>query len=180
MNTLKVYLKSLINKKEAIKDLTPCTYAQSIYTIDYLNLKKIGIKNLFFDIDNTILPVNTIEVNEKLKTFFNYLKKEFTICLISNNKESRVKPVANALNVRALSKAHKPNKKAITQALEIVKGNPENTAMIGDQILTDILGGNKLNIYTILVNPLTNKYDFKTGISRILQNSIMKKIKKEK
>lgn len=176
---LKIFFKVLKNDKNTIDLVIPNAYQKSIYEIDYLKLKKLGYKNLIFDIDNTLMPVNEIKVTNELKELFKKLKKDFNICIVSNNNNARVDPVKKALNVLAISESNKPQKEAFEQSLRLLKGKKENTVMIGDQMLTDIVGGNKYGLYTILVEPFQNKYDLKTGTSRILQNMMMKKLKKQ-
>lgn len=176
---LDIFFKVLKNDKDAIKLVIPNSYYKNIYEIDYKKLKKDGYKNLIFDIDNTIMPVNDINVPKELKEFISKLKKDFLVCIMSNNDEKRVNPVVKELEVFSLSNANKPKKEAFDKSLKLLNGNKKNTIMIGDQMLTDVVGGNKYGIYTILVEPYKNKYDLKTGVSRILQNIIMKKLKEK-
>ena len=176
---LNIFFKVLKKDKNAIKLVIPNSYCKNIYEIDYKKLKKEGYKNLIFDIDNTLMPVNDIKVTKELKDFIGALKKDFSICIMSNNDEKRVNPVKDELNVLALADANKPQKEAYDKAIKILRGNKKDTIMIGDQMLSDIVGGNRYGLYTILVEPFQNKYDLKTGVSRILQNIIMKKLKKE-
>jgi hypothetical protein len=174
---LKIFFKVLKNDDETIKLVIPKHYIKSIYEINYHKLILEGYKNILFDIDNTIMPVNDIKVNKELVLFMNKLQKDFNICLVSNNREERVVPVAKNLHVLAISSAEKPKKIGFDRALKTLNGTKENTIMVGDQILTDIVGGNKYGISTILVEPYKRRYDLKTGINRILQNIIMLKLK---
>lgn len=171
---LKTFIKVMYGKDTSI---IPNTYTKDIYSIDYKTLKQKKMTNLIFDIDNTILKVNSVEISPKLKKLFSKIDKGFNICIVSNNKKERVLPVAQILNCNYIFEAKKPNKEAFDKALNILKAKKENTVMIGDQMLSDIVGANKYGIYTILVDPLENKYDIKTGTSRVLQNIMMKKIK---
>lgn len=173
---LKIFFKVLKNDKKAIKLITPKSYKKNIYEIDYKKLKQDGYINLIFDIDNTIMPVNDINVTEELKNFFLKLKNDFNICIVSNNVIERVNPVEKELKVKALANAKKPNKEAFDKALKLLKSKKNNTVMIGDQMLSDIVGANRYGLFSILVEPYKNKYDIKTGTSRVLQNIIMKKI----
>lgn len=176
---LHTFFKILKNDEKYIKLIMPKHYVKNIYDIDYQQLKKDGYINLIFDIDNTIMPVNDINVDEKLYNFFANLKKEFNICVLSNNKEWRVNPVKDKLKVNGFPNAKKPSKYALDKALELLHSDIKNTAMIGDQMLSDIVFANKFGLLPILVESYKNKYDIKTGTSRILQNIIMKKLKKQ-
>lgn len=183
MSKIKVMAKSFISvmcgNKKQIEMMIPDYYAKDVYSINYQDLYERGIINLIFDIDNTILPVNDIEVDEKLvKLFVTLIDDGFNICIVSNNSVERVNPVAKELKVLSLSNADKPKKEAFDRALKLLESDACSTAMIGDQMLTDIKGANEYGLCSILVDPLQNKYDFKTGTNRILQTIMEMKLKK--
>lgn len=176
---LKCFFKVMTDKNEKV--VVPDMYVADVYSIDYDFLAKQKLYNLIFDIDNTILPVNEINVPESLIELFNKLdKKGFNILIVSNNIKERVIPVAYKLETGYLFKADKPKPIAFDKALVALDAKKENTAMIGDQMLTDIKGANEYGIYSILVDPVSNSYDIKTGTSRILQNVMTKKLEKRK
>lgn len=176
---LKCFFKVMTDKNEKV--VVPDMYAADVYSIDYDFLAKQKLYNLIFDIDNTILPVNEINVPESLIELFNKLdKKGFNILIVSNNSKERVIPVAYKLETGYLFKADKPKTCAFDKALVALDAKKENTAMIGDQMLTDIKGANEYGIYSILVDPVSNSYDIKTGTSRVLQNIMTKKLEKRK
>ena len=176
---LKVFFSVMKGDKQSIDLVIPKKYVKSIKDIDYSLLKKNNMKNLIFDIDNTIMPVNDINVTKELLEFMNSLKRDFNICILSNNNENRVNPVKEKLNVLGFANAKKPSRYAYDKALELLHSNANNTVMIGDQMLSDIVFANKYNLYSILVEPYKNKYYIKTGFSRVLQNIMMKKLKKK-
>ncbi|MBQ9011746.1 MAG: YqeG family HAD IIIA-type phosphatase [Bacilli bacterium] len=177
---LKCFFKVMLNNKEETKKIIPQMYVKNIYEIDYGYLKKNKLTNLIFDIDNTLLPTDDKQVPDKLKKMFKNLEQQnFTICIMSNNKEERVKPVAIALNTSYLYKSDKPNKEAFDKALNLLQSKKENTVMIGDQMMSDIKGANDYGIYSILTDPLTSINNLKTKTSRILQNIMEKHLKKK-
>lgn len=157
----------------------PDMYQKDIYHVNYNLLKEEGIKTILFDIDNTLLEVNSIEVSDKLIKFINQLKENFDIILMSNNSKKRVEPVAKKLNVKYLYKSGKPLKEAFDKALNLAWSSKLNTCLIGDQLLSDIYGCRSYGITSILVDPLKNKYDLKTGTSRLLQKIMLKKLHKK-
>ena len=174
---LKVFFKAYKKDKEALDLVIPKHYIKDIYSINYNELKKTGYKNIVFDIDNTIMPVNDIKVESKLKDFMEELKKDFNICVLSNNNEKRVKPVQDVLDVYSIHEAKKPNKEAYDKICKVLNTDGKDTIMIGDQMLSDIVFANRYGLYSILVEPYKNKYDIKTGTSRVLQNILMKRLK---
>lgn len=176
---LKCFFKVMTDENEKV--VIPDMYSSDVYSIDYDYLRHKKLYNLIFDIDNTILPVNELDVPESLIDLFKKLdKKGFNILIVSNNIKERVIPVAYKLETGYLFKADKPKPAAFDKALVALDAKKENTAMIGDQMLTDIKGANEYGIYSVLVDPISNNYDIKTGTSRILQNIMTKKLEKRK
>ena len=176
---LKSFFKVIMGNKKETNLVIPNMYAKSIFDINYKLLKKQKYKNLIFDIDNTILPVNDINVSKELVPFFKQIGKDFNICIVSNNNKERVLPVAKALETGYMYNAGKPKKEAFDKALSLLNSSKENTVMIGDQMLSDIKGANQYGLYTVMVDPVSNKHDIKTGTSRVLQKIIMKKFAKK-
>ena len=178
---VKTFKKVMLGDKYYTSLVIPNMYRKNIYEIDYTKLKKRGYKNLIFDIDNTILPVDDKNVPIELIKLFKKLKKDgFNILIVSNNNSNRVDEPATELEVNYLSNAKKPSKESFDKALNILNSNVFDTVMIGDQMLSDIAGAKEYGLYTILVDPLKNKYNIQTKTARILQNKIEKKLKKNK
>ena len=176
---IKSFIKIMAGNEKEISLILPDMYAKDVYSIDYDYLKDNGYDNLIFDIDNTILPVNDMVVPLELIDFFGDLKNNgFNICIVSNNGQERVLPVAEKLDVSCLFMAGKPKKSAFDKALMVMNSKTGDTVMIGDQMLSYIKGANQYFLYSILVDPVSDYYDFKTGTSRVLQNIMIKKLSK--
>ena len=127
-------------------------------TVMVLNeLKAKGITAVILDLDDTLLSRTSTDITPKLYSFVENLKElEFKICISSNNRfPSRVKFVARELSLPYTSLAFKPLPQAFEKALTMLESSKKETAIIGDQLFTDILGGNLFGIHTILVNFLT-------------------------
>lgn len=162
-----------------MKYLLPSMYVESIYHIDLEKLRARGIDTIISDLDNTLVPWVETQVNPELKTWLENLKAQgFKVCLVSNALERRIAHFRAELNVPGLSRANKPSRKAFRQALALLGSRPETTAMIGDQIFTDVLGGNRLGLFTILVVPLCDRDFFTTRIVRIFERWILSRIVK--
>ncbi len=156
----------------------PDMYKKSIYEIDYSKLKEIGIKCLLFDLDNTIVPYNEKIPSEETVTLFKKLvSMEFKVIIFSNSPKLRVKPIGDILNVEVFGNAKKPFIKNYYKVLNMYKFTENEVAIIGDQMLTDIVGGNKVGITTILVEPIINKDPIWTKPNRIRERRIMKKLR---
>lgn len=178
---IKCFSRVLRNDKKEIKKVLPNMYAESFYTIDINFLLKQKINKLILDIDGTLLPVDDITVPDKLiKRIESIKNKKIDICLVSNNNEERVKPVAEILKIKYLANAHKPLKEAYDNAIKLLDATKNNVAMVGDQMMSDIKGANEYGIYTILVKPVSKHNNIKTGTSRFLQNIMERHLKKQK
>ena len=159
------------------KLLTPDLFVDTVYDIDLAALKARGIENIITDLDNTLVPWIEKDVNPKLMEWVNGLKSNgFKVCLVSNAVESRVETFRESMNVPGISKAGKPRNGAFLQAIEILGSTPKTTAVIGDQIFTDVLGGNRLGLYTILVIPLSEKEFIGTRLVRLAERFVLRKI----
>ncbi|MBS3984963.1 MAG: YqeG family HAD IIIA-type phosphatase [Selenomonadales bacterium] len=158
-----------------MKYLLPSMYVESIYHIDLAKLRARGIDTIISDLDNTLVPWVENKVNPELKQWLENLKAQgFKVCLVSNALERRIAHFRTELNVPGLSRANKPSRKAFRQALALLGSRPETTAMIGDQVFTDVLGGNRLGLFTILVVPLSDRDFFTTRIVRIFERWVLR------
>ena len=134
--------------------LYPDEYLRSAYEIDYGKLYKEGCRGVIFDIDNTLVP-HGAPADERAVQLFVRLKELGIDCvLLSNNKEPRVKMFSDKAGVRYIFKAGKPKPVNYRRAMELMHTDTESTVFIGDQIFTDILGGNRAGVSTILVRPI--------------------------
>ena len=153
----------------------PNMYQQKIETINYQKLKKLGIKCLIFDLDNTIALINQDRITDSTKKLLNSLKKDFKIVIISNNVNKRVKKYADTLFCDFVANAMKPLSRGYRKIRKKYGFQKEEMCMIGDQLVTDIYGGNRYHMFTILVDPLGTK-DLKiTSLNRFIERKILKK-----
>ena len=161
-----------------LEKFVPDVYQKSIYDIDYKKLKKIGIKCLIFDLDNTIAPVTISKPTKKVRDLFEELKEMgFKVLIVSNSHKKRVAPFKDLLCVDSAYLALKPLKRKYNKILKMYNFKEDEIATIGDQLLTDIWGSNRMNFFTILVNP-TSKTDFSlTKLNRFIENTIYEKLK---
>lgn len=158
----------------------PDMYQKSIHTINYDKLYESGIRFLLFDLDNTIACIEVKKPNQKLKKLFNNLqKKGFKIIIFSNAFKNRIKPFAEELKVEYNSRSGKPKSRGFIKIMKKYNFEPYQTALIGDQLLTDVKGGNKVGITTILINPISSKEFIFTKVNRIFERRIFAKMSKQ-
>lgn len=159
----------------------PDIYQKSIYHIDYEKLLDSGIKCILFDLDNTCAPYKDTEPNKRLIELFEMLKDmDFKLIIFSNAPKKRIRPFKKILNVDCLASARKPWKKNFMKILNIFGYNLSEVAIVGDQLYKDILGGNRMGIKTILVNPMSKDDMIITKyIFRPLERRKYKKLEKK-
>ena len=160
-----------------MKLLTPKLYYPSIYEIDYKKLKELGIECLLFDFDNTCMGYKDKNLSNELVKLFTKLKKMgFFIIIFSNARNKRLNQFKE-LNIEYNSLSKKPLQIEFKKLLKKYNYKKEQLCIIGDQIFTDILGGNRFKILTCLVDPLTNKDFIITKLFRQIEKRIIKKLK---
>ena len=163
-----------------VEKFMPDIYQKSIYYINYDKLYRKGIRCLLFDLDNTMVPAHSSKPTKRLKKLFDELKdKGFKVIIVSNATKHRVEPFKDYLMVDACAFSLKPRKDKYVKIMERFKYKSSEIAAIGDQLLTDIYGANRLDITSILVNPLTERDFNVTLINRIIEKLIFGSLEKK-
>ncbi|MBM7624673.1 YqeG family HAD IIIA-type phosphatase [Sporohalobacter salinus] len=162
--------------KDRIIDLCrPDFYYNNIYDIDLQELKELGINGLICDLDNTLLAWDDQNIESKIKEWIIQVEElGISVCILSNSLRTRVDRISYILQLPAISKALKPRKQAFKLAINKLNVNQNQIAVVGDQLFTDILGGNRLDLLTILVDPITNKEFISTKFIRLLEENFKK------
>ena len=147
--------------------IKPSLIVDRIDNLDIDKLISMGIEGLVIDIDNTITHHDQLDCELWASNFIAHIKqKGMKICLVSNNNLKRVNPICSQLNVVAVSDAGKPSKHAYEKALALLGVNAEHAVAIGDQLFTDILGGNRAGLFTVLVTPISPKEALRIKVFR--------------
>jgi len=158
----------------------PNAFYQSIYDIPYQNLKEQGINTLFFDLDNTIISYEEVIIKEKECTFLKSLQKDFKILIISNSNKKRVTYAVSNCPFPIIWRGKKPLKIEFNRAIKRLESTKDQVAVIGDQMMTDILGANRVGLYSILLAPIKRKSDvWMTKINRFIEKGVLRKIQKK-
>ena len=157
----------------------PKMYKKSIHDVNYKKLKEMGIKCLIFDLDNTILEIDKFIPDKKICSLIEKLKKDFKIYIISNNSHTdRISKTSEALGVDYVNFAIKPFSRGFRKVVKKEKLKRSEICNIGDQIMTDVLGGNRFGLFTVLVEPLSTNELKVTGINRFFERRQLKKLAK--
>ena len=156
--------------------LKPTIYQKDIFSIDYDKLLESNIKNLLFDIDNTIATTKEKSPNQKVIKLFEQLKRKgFNLYILTNALKRRATSFGSKLNVKTYYFSMKPSSRNYNKLIKENNLKIELTAAIGDQIYTDIKGANKLGITSILVDPIDKHEFITTKINRIKENKLISK-----
>lgn len=158
----------------------PQYYYDTVFEIPYEQLKKQGKTTLFFDLDNTIMSYDQTELDLKYVTLISELQKTFHVVIVSNSGYKRVSHACKMYDVSFIHSARKPLKLGYKKALKVNHTASNQSVFIGDQIMTDVLGSNRMGMTSILVKPVKQKTDHVlTRINRKIEKIMIKKIMKK-
>lgn len=154
----------------------PNAYFNKVEQITIEFLQKNKIKALILDIDNTLIDYQK-NLSQSVEKWAKDLKGQGTkLYILSNtNNKEKVEKVANTLGIPYINFAKKPLKSGFLKVQKNLKEESQNIAVVGDQIFTDIIGGNRCDMFTILVDPIDQKDYWYTAWKRPLENKIRNK-----
>ncbi len=160
------------------KLFTPDCYIRSFRDLNLKRLCRMGIQVLVCDIDNTLVAHDVAEPDEAVIAFVQSVKKSgLRMVLVSNNVKERVDKFAASLDVATYPFARKPLKQTYVKMMNDMNCLPREIAVLGDQLLTDMLGANRIGCYTILTQPVAQRDLRCTKINRFFENIVFAVLK---
>ncbi|KEZ51099.1 MULTISPECIES: YqeG family HAD IIIA-type phosphatase [Metabacillus] len=163
-----------------LKLFLPGEYVKNIYEISPQALKDRGVKGIITDLDNTLVEWDRPSATPKLIEWFKDVKEHgIKVTIVSNNVEKRVRSFSDPLQIPFIYKARKPMGKAFRRALKNMELDKKDVVVIGDQLLTDVLGGNRNGFHTILVVPVASTDGFVTRLNRKIERRILAVLKRK-
>lgn len=158
-----------------MKIFYPKMHVRTVQAIDLSRLQAIGISNLIVDLDETLRKRNSEDIPEASVKWIEEVKRRgFNVCITSNNPFGwKNRKIKETFKVPVSLLALKPLPVAYRHAMRLLGSKPSNTALIGDQLFTDIVGANILGIYSILVDPITGA---EKGIFRRIMRWLEQKV----
>lgn len=161
--------------------LYPNMLLKSVTEITKQILEENKINALILDVDNTLINIEQ-KIPEGVKNWVKEMKKNnIKLYILSNtNDKEKVGKVSTALDIPYVNLAKKPFKSGFIKVQNLLKEKPENIAAVGDQIFTDVIGGNRCNMFTILVEPIQKKEYWYTAWKRPIEDIIKRKYRKTK
>lgn len=148
---------------------------KGVTEIQIHELKAAGVENVLLDLDNTIVGWQGMDVPKEVRQWLLDLKSaEFKMCIVSNTRHGkRLIALSEELDIPYVKRAWKPRKKGFLDAMKDLGADPSKTVMIGDQMFTDVFGGNRVGVYTIMVHPMARQEFFGTKITRAAERVLM-------
>ena len=157
--------------------LFPKKTMNSVLEIDVDFLRENNLKAIFLDVDNTIMDYDG-NVLDGVEDWIKYLKdNNIKLCILSNTKKKKkAERISKLLDLPYIYLATKPFKRGFKKAKKILNmENNNEVAAVGDQVMTDIWGANRCNMYSILVKPIKDKDILITRFNRILERKVLKR-----
>lgn len=156
-----------------MKRFLPKIHLDSVYDITISLLSENNIRGLILDVDNTLVAQYVAEPDQKLREWIDKLNKNsIKLCIVSNGSTKRVHKFNDSLGLPIISRAKKPSRNGFIKALDIMRLAPDQVAVVGDQLFTDMWGGNRLGMFTILVTPIDKKEEFFVMLKRYLEKIV--------
>ena len=162
------------------KRFIPFAHAQSIYEIPIDFFKKCGVTTLLIDLDNTLDSYRLFTPTERAISLIKAIKEQGIVpVVVSNNTAKRVGQYATALNVEFISSARKPFSRRIKKFLKEKGVSPEQSMLVGDQLITDVLAAKGAGIHVVLTEKIVKEDQFTTHFNRLLDRPIRKHLNKK-
>lgn len=163
-----------------LKQFLPNQHVKSILDIQPSLLKEKGIKGIITDLDNTLVEWDRPLATPRVIEWFEKMKQHnIKVTIVSNNDENRVKAFSDPLQIPFVYRARKPLTHAFLRAAKQMGLKKEETVVIGDQLLTDIFGGNRSGFKTILVVPVSQTDGLATQFNRFVERRILNWFRKK-
>jgi len=159
--------------------LTADALANRLEAVSLEGLKKRGISGLVIDLDNTLTPWNKNKVAPSVRSWLEKAKRSgFGICIVSNaHRTSRIAAIARDLGIKHVSTAWKPRRSGFRKAMALLNTQPKTTAVIGDQLFTDVLGGKRIGAFTVWVSPISTVEFLTTRFVRKLERLFVRLVR---
>lgn len=158
---------------------TPTYMFGHYYEITPAFLTSIGVRALLIDIDNTLAPYEQAQPDDRIRAWFKDLRENgIKAALVSNNHRERVEEFNRTLGLLAFWDSGKPKKKTLLLAMKQLGVTKEETAMLGDQLLTDSYAGRHIGLPTLIVPPIKDKTNLFFRFKRWCERPFIRKYAK--
>ncbi|EIT85249.1 HAD-superfamily hydrolase [Fictibacillus macauensis ZFHKF-1] len=163
-----------------LKKFLPDQHVESIFQITPEMLKERNVKGIITDLDNTLVAWDSPGATPELMEWFQSFQEQgIIITIVSNNTEKRVSSFSTPVKIPFIYSARKPMTRAFKRALSDMKLAKDEVVVIGDQLLTDVFGGNRMGLHTIMVVPVASTDGLWTRVNRKIERVILGRLKRK-
>ncbi|MFB5662138.1 YqeG family HAD IIIA-type phosphatase [Alteribacillus sp. HJP-4] len=161
-----------------LKQFIPNEYLPSVFELDIEKLHENNIKGIITDLDNTLVEWDRPEATPELLDWMHFVREQgFQVTIVSNNSKTRVRHFSEPTGIQFIHSAKKPMGNAFRKACKKMNLKKNEVVVIGDQVLTDVFGGNRAGFYTVLVVPVAQSDGVITKINRKVERRVLKRLK---
>ncbi|NLU24015.1 MAG: YqeG family HAD IIIA-type phosphatase [Clostridiales bacterium] len=162
--------------------LIPHSVYQTYLQITPQILRSLGVRLLLSDLDFTLAPKSVRAPDKAILAWIRELRDAgITVMILSNNRSpARVEAFCACLGISYVGHAGKPSPRGFREAMEKAGVTPEETAMLGDKLLTDVLGANRSGVLALMVEPAGGAVTFWQKVLHALQVPFKKAAGKER
>lgn len=163
-----------------LESFCPKVVVDKVEDLDLSALRARGFTGLVFDLDNTLVSWRRWSVTPGVLAWLREARElGFHMCILSNCLiKRRVRRFSRHTGIPALPKAKKPARQSFEQALRLLGTRPDQTAVIGDQLFTDVFGGNRMGLFTILVRPIERREFYFTFFQRAAESAVLRRLER--
>ncbi len=155
--------------------LAPRYFVTAVLELTPVRLRTWGIEALMLDLDNTLVAWGKIDPPDEVLAWLEDLRQSgIPVCLVSNTLSRRLRAATVVLDLPAAPGRSKPSADKLRRALRILGTSAERTAMVGDQLFTDVLAGNRLGVPTVLTGPLSPYEPLRVRFVRAIERFVLR------
>ena len=173
-------MSSFLPRRNAMGYLTPDQMLATYRDLTPAHLKERGIEVLLMDIDNTLAPYEQPKPDQNICAWLAEMQAAgIKLAFVSNNNWERVELFNQKIGIQAHAKSGKPFGKTLRKVINSYGSDASRTAILGDQLLTDVFAGKHIGATAFLVPPIKDKTTAFWRIKRALEKPIIKKYAKK-
>ncbi len=141
-------------------------------------LKKYKLTSLILDVDNTLSTHHGQVLTEGLPEWLKLMRDNgIKMTVLSNSNSKRLEPFAKKIGLEYISMGLKPLPFGYLRALKRLSSKRKETAIVGDQIFTDVMGGNLVGLKTVLLTPIKPETSLRFRMKRKVEAFLIRKLK---
>ena len=163
----------------------PTLYRRRVTDLTVEDLHRLGVQGILLDVDNTLTTHDNPVLDESVSAWLDAMRQAgFSLTIVSNNSDERVRPFAQSVSLAYQAHAAKPLARGYCQAAKFMGLEPWQCVAVGDQIFTDILGANLAGMKSVLLEPIEPETSqkfiiFKRRFERLLLGTRRQKRRRE-